>query len=182
MVVRSYLIQNSALTEQAKAARIIALANQIRSQFSTVFNVPIDQVVVRQAEPDIDLAFADTQQITGALVADTETDFVVRDLTNVQTVIGFFAVNMLSAGPSVNRIRFKTGTSPGSGVKASLYTEPLFAATEPKGWMEQAVVYLQERMLVRVEAFQTVAAPGDRLVLEALVAEKSGNIVTDLEN
>lgn len=180
MVDRSYLIQNSALTEQAKSARIIALANSIRQQFSSTFNVPIGQVIVRQAEPDIDLGFTDTQQITGALVADAETDFVVRDLTNVQTVIAFFALNMLSAGPSVNRVRFKTGVSPGTGVKASLYTEPLFAATEPKGWLEQAVTYAQERMLIRVEAFQTVAAPGDRLVLEGLVAEKSGNIVTEL--
>ena len=178
MVDRSYLIQNSALTEQAKAARIVSLADRLKSQFVRTFNVPESEVVVRQAEPDIDLAFTDTQQITGALVADTETDFVNRDLTNVQTVIAFFAVNMLSAGPSVNRLRFKTGASPGSGVKASLYTEPLFAATEPKGWMEQAIVYAQERMLIRVEAFQTVAAPGDRLVLEALVAEKEGNIVT----
>lgn len=179
MVDRSYLIQNSALTEQAKAARIQDLALRLRQEFVSKFNVPIEDVRVRSAEPDEDLAFADTAQITGALVADAETDYVVRDLRNLNTVVGFYAINNLSADPSVNRIRFKTGSSPGTGVKMSAYMEGLYAAIEPKGWLEEPVIYVGERMLVRVEAFQTVAAPGERVILEALVAEQIGDIITE---
>lgn len=179
MVVKSYLIQNSALTEQAKAARIQDLSNRLRTEFSQKFNIEMEEVRIRSAEPDEDLAFADTQQITGALVADAETDYVVRDLRNLNVVIGFYAINNLSADPSVNRIRFKTGSTPGTGVKMSAYMEGLYAAVEPKGWFEEPVIYVGERMLIRVEAFQTVNAPGERVVLEALVAEQIGDIITE---
>lgn len=181
MVENSYLIQNSALTEQAKAARIESLRNTLRAEFARRFRAPLGDIIVRSAEPDEDLAFADTQQITGALVTDTETDYVVRDIRNINTVIGFYAINNLSANPSVNRIRFKIGATPGSGVKGSVYLESLYAASEPKGWLEQPIIYAQDRMLIRVEAFQTVAAPGERVVLEALVAEQLGGIVSVLE-
>ena len=160
MVDTSVLIQNSALAENQKSAIIQQLENRIRTLFASRFSVSENEIIVRQAEPDIDLGFADTQQISGALVADTETDYVNVDLTNERKIVAFFAINDLSADPSINRVRFKVGTSPGSGIKASTYLEGLFAATEPKGWLDQPVVYVGERMLVRVEAFQTVASPG----------------------
>lgn len=178
MVATSVLLQNSALSDTQKSAILQGLESRIRSQFADRFSIPIDEVSVRMAEPDTDLGFGDTQQITGALVTDTETDLVNVDLTNTQKIVAFYAINNLSADPSVNRIRFKTGASPGSGIKMSAYMEGLYAATEPKGWLEQPVIYVGERMLVRVEAFQTVAAPGERVILEALVAEKFGNVVS----
>ena len=177
----SVLVQNSALTPEAKASKIGRLEDDLIALFMAKFNANRDEVIVRQAEPDTDLGFTDTQQITGALVADTETDYVNRDITNIQTVVGFFAITNLSANPSVNRVRFKVGVSPGTGVKVSVYLEALYSAQEIKGWLEQPAIYVSERMLVRVEAFQTVAAPGERLVLEGLVAEKAGNVITQLE-
>lgn len=179
MVATSVLIQNSALADRQKSAIIDQLETRVRALFARRFSIAEGEVSVRQAEPDVDLGFADTQQISGALVADAETDYVNVDITNTQKVIAFYAINNLSANPSINRVRFKTGASPGSGIKASTYLEGLFAATEPKGWLEEPVVYVGERMLIRVEAFQTVNAPGERLVLEGLVAEKFGNVVTD---
>lgn len=178
MVDTSVLLQNSALSEQMKSGIIQRLEDQLRASFVSRFNIPANEVSVRMAEPDTDLGFADTQQITGALVADTETDLVDVDITNTQKIVGFYAINNLSADPSVNRIRFKTGATPGSGIKMSAYMEGLYAASEPKGWLEQPVIYVGERMLIRVEAFQTVNAPGERVILEALVAEKFGNVVS----
>lgn len=179
MVVKSVLIQNSALTESAKAAIILDLEGRVRREFISRFNIAEGDVRLRQAEPDEDLAFTDTAQISGALVADTETDYVARDIRNLNTVIGFYAINNLSPNPLINRVRFKTGSTPGTGVKASFYLEGLYAATEPKGYMENAVIYAGEQMLIRVEASATVGAPGERLILEGIVAEQAGDIITE---
>ena len=179
MVVKSVLIQNSALTEQAKAAIILEIETRVRTEFVGRFNIPFEDVRIRQAEPDEDLGFADTAQISGALVADAETDYVARDIRNLNTVVGFYAINNLSANPLINRVRFKTGTSPGSGTKASYYLEGLYANAEPKGYLENPVMYAGEQMLIRVEASATVGAPGERLILEGVVAEQAGDIITE---
>lgn len=172
----SLLIPASALTEQARSAKLAALRDQIADIFARRFNISPDDVVVRHAEPNVDLGFADTQQVSGALTADTETDYVNQDLTNVQKVVAFYGIANLSANPSINRVRFKVGASPGTSTKASVYLEPLYAGGTPvEGWLDQPVIYVGERMLVRVEAYQNVS--GERLVLLGLVAEKKGTVV-----
>ena len=77
----------------------------------------------------------------------------------------------LSANPSVNRVRFRR-TALAGAIIASIYTEIAYADSPTKIWMEEFPIYEpSEQVVITAEAFQAVAAPGERVVLEGLVAE-----------
>lgn len=179
-----YVVPSSELkTDEINAMRTNVARALVNLALDKKIAASEDQLIVRDIQPNTDLAFATNNWVNQALLAPNAwTQDFLTALAGAQQkrCIAFYKVVNLTAIPQINLSRFSLGTT---SVLGTIDLEALYAEQQTTGFF--GPVFWADGENVRVEHYPLagIAAGAERIAFPGLVVEALGqNISVDAKS